>query len=610
MKKINKNILIPILIILSTFLLDTGIRLTLYKEIRFVSYTYLPPYIFTLSYTLILLLIYYLKPKLGKITYTIFTILFTILTIAQILHYKNFARPFTVPDIFAGVQAVGYAGYLLKQVDFSMIAITITEILLIIITIKLMNKNKVPQINKKKKISITLLSIILIIFLRTLAYISLGTKIDNNAWNFWDTPKNVYTEYDNPSRSFIISGLYEYSFRDVYTYFRDLKKEKSDTNIEEITKYVNSLNRTTEPNEYTNIFKDKNLIMIMMESIDNWLITEETMPTLYNIKKTGINFTQRFSPTFGGGATINSEFSGITGIYATVTDQPIYFYDENDFSYSLPSLFKTNGYAVNSVHMNNGSFYNRSNFHKALGFENHYALSDIIKDVNFQYDTNLIKNKQSYNYIVNKDQKFMTFITTYSAHLPYTHNELCKNLDTTKFTVKNDEETTCIKTLANETDNFIKLLIEKLKSDNLLEDTIIVLYADHYTYGYSDTSKQTHISDKKLSQNTTFVIWNNNITNQNIDIVNSTVDIPPTLFNMFGIEYNPNLYMGTDIFSKDHDAFAYFNDYTWYSSELYYNGSQDNTKDLTYIKEISNKVNNKIRINEKIITSNFYKYYN
>ena len=72
MKKINKNILIPILIILSTFLLDTGIRLTLYKEIRFVSYTYLPPYIFTLSYTLILLLIYYLKPKLGKITYTIF----------------------------------------------------------------------------------------------------------------------------------------------------------------------------------------------------------------------------------------------------------------------------------------------------------------------------------------------------------------------------------------------------------------------------------------------------------------------------------------------------------------------------------------------------------
>ena len=79
---------------------------------------------------------------------------------------------------------------------------------------------------------------------------------------------------------------------------------------------------------------------------------------------------------------------------------------------------------------------------------------------------------------------------------------------------------------------------------------------------------------------------------------------------MFGIEYNPNLYMGTDIFSKDHDAFAYFNDYTWYSSELYYNGSQDNTKDLTYIKEISNKVNNKIRINEKIITSNFYKYYN
>ena len=126
------------------------------------------------------------------------------------------------------------------------------------------------------------------------------------------------------------------------------------------------------------------------------------MPTLTNIKNTGIDFVNRYSPSFGGGSTINTEFASLTGLYATVTEKPIFRYDDNSYDYSLPNLFKNNGYLVNSLHMNTGSFYNRENFHLTLGFENHYALSDLIDNTNFEYDTNLIKNNDSYNYIINK----------------------------------------------------------------------------------------------------------------------------------------------------------------------------------------------------------------
>lgn len=605
-KDILKKILLITTISLSLFIPDFGLRLLTYKEINFVSLIHIPSILFTISYIMIILFLYYIKNKIGKITHITITILINIYTLAQIIHFNVLDRMITITDILVADQGAGMIGYILTQIKFIYILIVILSIIFLIISLKITKNINVKTVSKKKKTKIAILLTLLIILTRQTAIISLGNKVQNDSWNFWDTEKNIYIDYNSPSRSYVISGIYEYFFRDIYTYLRDLTKKKENNEIEEINKYIKTLNYKNEKNEYTDIFKDKNVIMIMLESIDSWLVTEETMPTLTNLKNTGINFTKRYSPTFGGGSTINTEFASLTGIYATVTNKPIFRYSENNFNYSLPNLFKNNGYTVNSVHMNKGSFYNRENFHISLGFENHYALSDLIKNTNFQYDTNLIKNEKSYNYIIDKDSKFLTLITTYSAHVPYINNKLCDKLDTKTFEVKNDEETTCAKTLANETDNFIKLLIEELEKDNLLDNTVLVLYTDHYTYGYSDSSKWTNIKDTKLSQNTTFVIWNPNIVHKNIDIYNDTVDIPPTLFNMFGIEYNPNIYMGTDIFSKHHEEFVYFNDYTWLTKDLYYTGKTETDT----IKEISKKVNKKIQINEKMITSNFYNYYN
>lgn len=607
MSKNKKYLLLLILTITTSLLsLDIGSKLITCPKIDFVNITFISPYIFTISYTILILTIIFINKKIGKIIYLITMIFFNIYTLAQILHFKILDRIFTFTDILVANQATGYTKYALEKVDLPTLLTLLISIIFIIISIKLINKAKIT-INKNKKIKISILLIVLTILTHSLGVTLLGKQVSDDAYNFWTTPRNVYNDYNNPSNAYSVSGIYEYAFRDFYTYFRDLNKDTTN-DIKEITAYVNNQNRKKENNNYTGIFKDKNLIMIMMESIDSWLINNDTMPTLVNLQNTGLNFTNRYSPTFGGGATINTEFSSLTGYYATVTKKPIYFYDKNNYDYSLPNLFKNNNYNVNSVHMNTGTFYNRSSFHKALGFTNHYAMKDLVKDVDFEDDTNLIKNDISYNHIIDKNNKFMTFITTYSPHVPYIDNDLCKSLDTTPFEIENDEETTCVRTLANVTDNFIKLLINRLQEDNLLDDTVIVLYTDHYTYGYSNTARWTNITDPKLSQHTTFTIWSKDIKHQNIDILCSTVDIPLTILNMFDIDYNPNLYIGTDIFSNYHEQIVYFNDYTWLTNKMYYQGKEN--YDITYIKEISNIVNKKIKINEKMITSDFYKYYN
>ena len=85
-----------------------------------------------------------------------------------------------------------------------------------------------------------------------------------------------------------------------------------------------------------------------------------------------------------------------------------------------------------------------------------------------------------------------------------------------------------------------------------------------------------------------------------------TADIPVTLFNMFGIEYDPRLYMGTDVFSKYHENFVYFSDYSWYDGKNYSLTYSDDD----YSKKISESINKKIDINGKIILSDYYKYLN
>ena len=269
-----KKIITIITITLSLLIIDIGTRLLLYKDIDFVSITHLPPIIFTTSYILIILFIYYLKPKLGKIIYIISIIIFNIYSIVQIMHFNILDRILKITDILVVDQAGGMTGYILDQIKIIYIMPIIISLTLFIITLKL-TKNIKTDIKKKKKTHIAILTIILIISTRSLAITSLGNKVENDKWNFWNTEKNIYIDYNSPSRSFIISGIYEYFFRDIYTYFRDMLKEKDTNNIEEINTYINNLDYKKEENEYTNIFKDKNLIMIMMESIDSWLVTEE-----------------------------------------------------------------------------------------------------------------------------------------------------------------------------------------------------------------------------------------------------------------------------------------------------------------------------------------------
>lgn len=590
----------------SFLFLDIGIRYLLYREINFLSYKSLSPFLFSLSYILLIFTVFIIFSKKFKIFYILLITISNIYFLSQIIHFKILGKYFSIVSLFSAGEGADYLGYVIKSINWQMIIVVLLSLISAIFALVLLKKNKNVILNfKYKKIIIPILVLFAILF-RVAARGKLGNPISNTAWDAWKNPKNVYVNFSNSNRSFMVSGMYEYIFRDTYLYIKQKLNPNTKENIKEIDEYIKNLNIEREENEYTNIFKDKNLIMIMLESIDDWLVTEDIMPTLTKIEEEGINFENRYAPFYGAAMTINSEFASVSGIYSVTSEKAIYNYSNNNFDYSLPSLFKKEGYAVNSIHMNNGEFYNRKNFHIGLGFDKHYALSDMNFKSDFEYDSNIALDDNSYNLIVS-DDKFMTLITTYSPHIPYQNNYMCDKLisEANWLIEKDNDELTCLKLLANETDNFIKILLERLEKDNYLDNTIIVIYTDHYSYGYSKIYDVKNTNDKNLIQKTPLVIWEKGIEHQNIKTLIDTADIPVTLFNMFGIKYNPKLYMGTDVFSSYHENFVYFADYSWFDGEYYSIDGLENE----YTKSISKIVNEKNTINGKIILSDYYNYY-
>lgn len=616
-----RNLFIIAGMFMSFYILDAALRIFSNQYVAFYNWKELSPNLFTFSWIFLFIGILYLLPKKAKmITYSILVIISNILVYAEYLHYSILKRFFTFSDILLTKEGSDYFLYAISKTSFKIILIIIISLLCMVITLYLIKKTEEISKNKYYYLSMILITITLVSGTRILALNCLGKAAkDPLSWEAAYKNKNIYLDYNNQNKSFELSGVYELFFRSTYLYFRDNILLNRNKMIAEINDEINvnkklssSVMSTIDDDNYYGILKGKNVIYILMESVDSWLVTKDVMPTLYNLEQTGLNFTNRYSPSFGGGQTINSEFAMNTGLYAVENSKAIYNYDKNTFSESLASKLKDNNYSTISVHANSGSFYNRTYFHQALGYDKHYALADMGNinhtDYNYYNDSSLVKNDEVYNLIV-REEPFFSFIISYSAHVPYDDtNDRCIS-NPYNLNVEGNKELSCIRNLAHETDEMLRILIERLKKDNLLDNTVLVLATDHYAYGYGDQAsikKFKNTNNDYLLQKVPLVIWSPNLKHNNIDTLMDTADILPTLLYMMGIDYNENYYIGTNVFSSNHDNFVYFSSDTFYDGKTLYDSNTKNINNAN-IDETIKTIRKKIDLNNKFIISDYFK---
>ncbi|MGN1357985.1 MAG: LTA synthase family protein [Bacilli bacterium] len=376
----------------------------------------------------------------------------------------------------------------------------------------------------------------------------------------------------------------------------------------------------SKQNKYTGMFEGKNLIFIVAESFNEIALSEELTPTLYKLVHEGFDFENFY--TSNNLSTIGGEFQALTGLYADNTILSSWRGGKAYYPYGLGNVFKDLGYNTFAYHNNSAYYQDRNVYLKTQGFDNfkgcYNGLEKVINCEQWpQSDVEMIEGTIS-DYI-NSDKPFMTYYMTVSGHFYYSYSgnamasknkDLVDNLDY-------PEEVKGYLATQIELDRALELLINKLEEASKLDDTVIVLLADHYPYGLpidyinilSDYKRDSLIE----ANSNNLIIYNSKMKSEKIDKVGMSIDVIPTVYNLFGIEYDSRLIMGKDILSTS-EGIAIFKDKSWitnkgtyYASSGKFEAKVDDISD-DYVDTINSIVSNRVAISRMIVENDYYKY--
>lgn len=437
----------------------------------------------------------------------------------------------------------------------------------------------------------------------------------------------AYENMFNAHRLYQVCGIYQTAVKDLYTHsiypLTPGYRQEQETAREEIDAYFASREKESA-NEMTGLLKDKNVILVLMESMDDWMIGEHT-PTIAKMMSEGINFTRFYTPGYGGIRTFNTEFCANTGSFLRSGGGYAFDYVTNTFDQSLASQLTQEGYRALTFHYNDPAFYSRGVFSPAMGYEAYVSYQDYVTEKSKAlYDDQLLFDSQPLNDAFFSGEKKLNFVITRSAHLSYKYNEVLSHWGLQRYPeyrgLTGNEETDCALLKARLVDDFFARMLQELDDHGQLDNTVIVAITDHYTYGYKDTASLLALSgvkDSLLLERTPCFIWGADVPAMAVDKVLNTSDLLPTLFNLLGVSSGYD-YIGRDAFDTTYEGFVPFSDGSWITGDLAYNAGTKSLMTLDggkgtaareFQAEMASRVQSFTRINNLILDTDYYNAY-
>lgn len=425
---------------------------------------------------------------------------------------------------------------------------------------------------------------------------------------------NLFTaEIDRPelltrgfSNTYIVRALglpafFTYNAHQTYT----AEKERSDATAEDLVpveEYVQE--HYASPNsDYFGIAKGRNVIYLHLESLQQFVIDYklnvdgveyEVTPflnSLYHSQST-LAFSNFFNQVKAG-KTSDAETMIETSLFGLNQGSFMVQYGGSNTQQAAPYILSQNGGYTSAVfHGNSASFWNRNNTYKQWGYNYFFDqsyFSEATEENSFQYGLNdKIMFADSIQYLERLQQPFYAKFITVSHHYPYTSSLIGDEIgfplaDTPDETINGYFAT------ANYLDASIKAFFDYLKATGLYENSIIVLYGDHYGISNSRNpdlapligkdSQTWSDFDNAMMQRVPYMIVVPGMTNGGIiDTFGGQIDALPTLEHLLGIEANNYLQVGQDMLSSEHSQVVALRTagnfitpkYTSYGGKIYY----------------------------------------
>lgn len=453
-----------------------------------------------------------------------------------------------------------------------------------------------------------------------------GIRYAGSDYGRMQSAQAAYENMFNAYRLYQVCGLYQTGVKDLYAHvlypLSPGYSKAREAARQEITAALNQRDQR-EDNEMTGLLAGKNVILVLMESMDDWMITEDT-PNLNRLMKEGLNFTRFYTPVYGSIRTFNTEFVINTGSFLRSGGGYAFDYVTNAFPQSLPSLLRQAGYSAKTFHYNDPSFYSRGVFSEAMGYEEYVCYADYLApgEEDKLFDENLLfDNAGLREEFFRKGQPTLNFVITRSAHLSYKYNEVLSHWALKKYPeyrgLTGNEETDCALLKARLVDDFFGRMLAELEAEGQLDNTVIIGVTDHYTYGYKNEEALLELSgveEKLLLEKTPCFIWSPGLEARQVDKVANSADLLPTVLNLLGVD-SPYRCIGSDIFDSRYQGWVPFSNGSWLVDTAAYDASAGKTIPLApgpaltqeQREVLGRQVDRFIRINNLILDTDYYR---
>ena len=355
---------------------------------------------------------------------------------------------------------------------------------------------------------------------------------------------------------YMINELFCYHITDFYTTLSDFN---SDYTVDKST--------YTSPDysgsEYYGLAENKNVFIIQVEAMQNFVIGAEyegqvITPNLNAMISEDTVYFDNYYYQIGGGNTADAEFAVNNSLFAPQSEAAYVKYADNDY-HGLPFLLKDNGYSGAHVfHGYTESFWNRKYAYVNQGFDDFTALEELEQTDMFPMglsDREMFR--QSLEIIKTYEEPFYAFYITVSSHYPY-----AIPIKDREIVLKEEDEGTlfgCYIQSINYVDRAIGEFVEGLKECGLYENSIIMIYGDHYALTNTNADNTTRVSEMLGRKYTIYDVFNVpliiNIPSSSLaetkHIAGGHMDALPTLLCLLGIHNDKTVMFGQNLLEAE-----------------------------------------------------------
>ena len=403
--------------------------------------------------------------------------------------------------------------------------------------------------------------------------------------------------------------------------FDSLIEGEKNSDIKEVHQYFQDRTASNR-NEYTGMFEGKNLIMITAEAFSYLAVDADRTPTLYKMMTEGFCFTNYYVPDWGT-STTDGEYAFLTGTIPKANVWSFYRSADKAMPLTMSQQLIAKGYNAYAYHGHTYTYYHRDMYLTNLGFYYQGYGGDSngkdngldIKKTWPESDLEVV-DVTTGNYV--NQEPFVTYYMSISGHREFTFsgNYIASKNKSLVADLPYSSNVRAYLACQLEFEFSLELLLERLEEAGVLENTVIVITADHYPNGLTEEEMSElagHDIDMAFEvYKNACIIWTPNMESVTIDAPCSHLDLLPTLSNLFGLEFDSRLYMGRDVLS-DAPALVMFRNRSWITDYAMYNYKTKKATNLTdvevtddYIKSVNKEVSNRFTVSTRILDNDYW----